>query len=262
MVVGLIVYLRPIPLWSDKYALASLQRLDDYSDSSELFLDFQSVSRAKLAFLLRGVIISELASFSNNNQAFPLSLIPLPNGHYSLHDNTLFVFFRPSKTVQDFYWDLNLRKTPCERGGYTFSGPTHLANRAYAFIKELADKSKIEKIVLSGASLGSSISAILAERIISDQDMTNEVQLIMFNPFGVGDAKFLKQFEKRIDVAFNVRNINDAIAAAFDARLGVPILFDYRCDNKTAAHCSIADMLFAMGEDDEIEDKSFYFSDG
>jgi hypothetical protein len=247
-------------MWSLDCTLDALKTLDQISQTNEVFDSFDTITRDKLAFLLRGIFISEVAEFSRRNLAFPLTLTPIANGHiaYAKETKTAYIFFRASKTSHDFALDCMLYKIKCTRGGECFAGPNRIAHRSLSDIREYMEDKDVDRIVLTGASLGASIAAIVADELLETHE---RISLVSFSSFGVGSKEFAARLSSSLASAYYIRNINDPVAAGFNARIGIPILFDFNAKNAADAHCSLASVISSIGPDEEIGDKSFYFSD-
>lgn len=269
-IVCLYVYYQPIPLFGIDHAQCSIKRIQELMTEENLGkipLDFETQSRDKLLFLLNGIYLSQLCQFSYHHCKYPLELSPVPGGHMGLYKHTMYIFLRPTHTVHDFLNDLCLFTREAAQGRI-YSGPARLADRLVSYIKPMlvtdpkCDREAIERVVLSGISLGGSIATIAAESLHVDKEIDANVQLTVFCPYCTGDREYNRYVTKLLPVAWSVKNINDVISSAFSNRVGITILFDYDGDDRTSNHCEILDMLSKMGPGEKLDDKAFYFSDG
>ena len=250
------LYMRPTTLFSCEQTMAELQILEKILvDRDRVFTDFSSVTRAALAFLLRGCYISEQIDFEKSVSAFPLSLTKIRNGHAGFSDDTLFLFFRKSKTIVDFVHDALVWQRSC-KSGRVYAGPANIASAVRQDVNDLIEKYPVKKVVLTGVSLGGAVAAILADGLA---DMY-ECSLIVFNCYQFGDRVFRENLQARVKACYSVRNINDLLVDPIDSSIGIKILFDRSSSSKSGLHCEIAPLLCAIG-DDTISDRAFYFSD-
>lgn len=254
------VYMRPVAIFSCNVTLTELDILEKIASIKGVPRDFSFLSREKLAFLLKGIYLSELIQFVGESRQFPLALEIIPSGHasYDLQTKTLFLFFRRSKTVSDFTHDALLYKTAHKRGGKVYAGPNRLAQAAIIEINKIAKERNVQEIVIAGVSLGASIGAVVAEHMASNK--TANVNLVLFNAFGIGDKHFLRAVEDACDNVFDVRNVNDVITNSFECRCGTAVLFDHKRDSNSANHCELAQMISAVQPDEAINGRAFYFS--
>ena len=99
-------YYKPFPLFNCEQTLSELKVVNELlQDKNSVYHDFEWVSRSKLAFLLKGIYLSELISFKCTAQSYGLDLLSIDQGHIGFKDGTLFVFLRRSKTLSDFAAD-------------------------------------------------------------------------------------------------------------------------------------------------------------
>ena len=263
LIVGAVLYFRPISIWSTKHAIDAITLIDQMNSSNKIHVDFSSITRAKLCFLLKGIYASELNEFSNTSVAYPLNLKSISNGHYGFHEKskTLIVYLRASKTTHDYAVDLKMYYIKCNRGGKCYSGPSGQAEIVFKEILKLCSEQQVKRIVITGSSLGASIGTILADMCMFENEITDDIQLVCFSAFGIGDKSYCQRVNESISSAFFIRNVNDPVSAGFNARIGIPILFDYPADTNQDAHCDIAKMIRTMSPDETIDNKIFYFSD-
>lgn len=258
LVAVVMAYIKPYPLFDCSQTLSELAILNEILGNSRgVPTNFDHVSQRKLAWLLKGVYLSELVSFKCEAQSFELSLSSIPQGHAGVHNDVLFVFLRRSKTLSDFAHDALVYRREHTSGGRVYAGPARLAEEVKLRVASLLEEHKINHLVITGVSLGGAIGTLVAEAFAEKLD----VSLILFNSFQIGDQVFRQAAEEKISRIFHIKNISDTYSCPIDARIGTPLYFDKRANTKSDHHCKIASLLRALGSGEQINEMSFYFSD-
>jgi len=249
-------YFKPVSIFSCSDTQSELDILEKITQKILVTpTEFDTVNQEKLAFLLKGCYLSELLSFDGSARAFPLNLTPIENGHAAVKNGTLFLFMRKSKTLHDFANDALIWRR-ATTVGRVYAGPDNVAQKAKTSIQAIIENNKVNKMVIAGVSLGAAVGAIVAEAFME----SFPVSLILFNPFQFADAEFRQHLAAGLRSCYFVKNVNDVCVDPIDSRIGVPIFFDKKEKSKSDAHCKIASLLLSIGPD-EIDNKTFYFSD-